>query len=186
MDLKLFWENKKFWHILALGHWETQRFLTLKHLVKKQDIIFDVGAWNGVYSLFISKLVCKKGKGYRFEPDPMAMQLLKTNIKFNGNINTKLENLAVSNTEGKEIFHILGEGGNSESFFNKAKEINRSKLTSRKLLIETTSLDRYCSINIIIPNGIKIDVEGAETMVFHGLENIIRTYKPWISLEFHG
>ena len=75
-------DNRRFWHNFILGHWEPHGFITLKQIVNKGDTILDVGAWNGVYTLFLSKLVGKKGRIDSFEPDPVAMRLLKTNIKF--------------------------------------------------------------------------------------------------------
>lgn len=179
-------DNRRFWHNFILGHWETHGFITLKQIVNKGDTILDVGAWNGVYTLFLSKLVGKKGRIYSFEPDPIAMRLLKTNINLNKIKNAKLENLAVSISEGKETFHIIGNGGTSESHLKETLEINRSGITTKKLLINTTTLDNFCHKNNIVPNGIKIDVEGAESLVFKGLSNIISKYKPWVLLEFHG
>ena len=42
------------------------------------------------------------------------------------------------------------------------------------------------AINKIIPNGIKIDVEGSEALVIEGAKDIINQYKPWVLLEYHG
>lgn len=179
-------ENRDFWNMFIKGHWEKNQFVVLKQTVKKGDITIDVGAWNGVYTLFLSKLVGKEGKVYSFEPDPIVMRILKTNIKFNKIKNTKLENLAVSNSEGKEIFYILDEGGTSKSYVKNAPDSNRFGIITKELLRNITTLDNYCLKNNIIPNGIKIDVEGLEGLVIKGARRIMEQYKPWILLEFHG
>jgi FkbM family methyltransferase len=38
--------------------------------IKEGDIVVDIGANQGQYTIFLSKLVGQKGKVYAFEPDP--------------------------------------------------------------------------------------------------------------------
>ena len=73
-------------------------------------------------------------------------------------------------------------GGRSTSSI--LKELNNTELNYEK--IQVTTIDEYCKSNNIIPDGIKIDVEGAENLVIEGCNNIIKEYSPWIFLEFHS
>ena len=52
--------------------------------------------------------------------------------------------------------------------------------------VNTITLDAFCMASNIRPDGIKIDVEGAEGQVFEGAKEVIRIYSPWILLEFHA
>lgn len=49
-----------------------------------------------------------------------------------------------------------------------------------------TTIDKYCREHKIVPDGMKIDVEGAEGLVIEGAENVIKSYSPWALIEFHG
>jgi hypothetical protein len=46
-------------------------------LIKEGDIVVDIGANQDQYTIFLSKLVGKKGKVYAFEPDPRNFLILK-------------------------------------------------------------------------------------------------------------
>ena len=62
----------------------------------------------------------------------------------------------------------------------------KSAKGSRKIFVKTTTIDEYCTENRVVPDGIKIDVEGAERLVIEGGQQTIDRYAPWILLEFHG
>lgn len=172
-----------------------------KILLKKinlGDVIIDVGAWLGPYTIFFSKLIGDSGKVYSFEPDDKAFDMLKRNIKLNNCVNIKLENYALGDNEEETILWIYGEEGNSVSSIkdhqnlsfhnmnllsNFMKERLKNKQGKR---ISITTLDKYCFERNIIPNGLKIDVEGLEASVIEGGMKLIQKYNPWIILDFHG
>ena len=47
------------------------------------------------------------------------------------------------------------------------------------------SIDDFCEKNLIIPEVIKIDVEGAEIQVFEGAKSTLNKYHPIIILSVH-
>ena len=55
----------------------------IKKEIKKDDIILDLGANIGYYTLIFAKLVGKKGRVFAFEPEPTNFTLLKKNIEIN-------------------------------------------------------------------------------------------------------
>lgn len=63
------------------------------------------------------------------------------------------------------------------------RELRKS---SREIVVKTTTIDEFCEENGIRPDGIKIDVEGAEGLVIEGCQSVIKKYSPWVLLEFHG
>lgn len=56
----------------------------VKEEIKKGDIVLEIGANIGYYTLIFAKLVGEKGKVFAFEPDPTNFALLKKNIEING------------------------------------------------------------------------------------------------------
>ncbi len=86
--------------------WETE---VLKKIVKKGDIIVDIGAHIGYYSLLFAKIVGNKGKVYAFEPDKNNFKLLMKNIKTNGYNNIIPVEKALSNKNQKIRLYISDE-----------------------------------------------------------------------------
>ena len=75
---------------------------TVKNQVKEGDIVLDVGAHIGYYTLMLAKSVGTKGKVFSFEPEPHNVEVLKKNISIN--YNTRHNN-------GSGIFIIIDEQG---------------------------------------------------------------------------
>ena len=64
-------------------------YLINSGIIKKNDIVIDIGANIGYYALIESQLVGKNGKIYAIEPIKSTYKTLQTNVKFN-----HLENIA--------------------------------------------------------------------------------------------
>lgn len=55
----------------------------IKRETKEGDVVLDIGAHIGYYTLMFARLVGKEGKVFAFEPDPDNFTLLKKNIEIN-------------------------------------------------------------------------------------------------------
>ena len=165
------------WKRLESGLWELNCIRYISDVVKKTDTIFDVGAWKGPYTLLFSKLMRGKGRVYAFEPDKEAFDILRHHVEGNGLTNVHVERLCVANFIGKCKLRSFGSGVTS---------IMGRGTPLKEVVVETTTIDKYCKDNGICPDGIKIDVEGAEGLVIAGCQNVIQKYSPWVLLEFHG
>jgi len=169
----------KFWKILENKEWEPVCIELLYDLVHEDETILDIGAWKGPYTILFSTLVKQKGTVIAFDPDPKAFLELKNNILKNNLSNVKLEQTCLGNVNGHTKL-VSKSWGISESSIVRKMEHNFKELT-----VDVTTIDDYCSTNNIRPNGIKIDVEGAEGLVIEGAQEIIQKYSPWVFLEFH-
>ena len=85
--------------------YEPSETKTIKTHVKKGDVVLDIGANIGYYTLIFAELVGEKGKVYAFEPDPTNFDLLRKNVEINGYRNITLIQKAVSNKNGKISFY---------------------------------------------------------------------------------
>jgi hypothetical protein len=54
---------------------------------------------------------------------------------------------------------------------------------TRKVQVETVSIDHICDTEKLVPSVVKIDVEGAELMVLHGMDNVLRHAMPILIVE---
>ncbi len=178
--------NNFFWKKVAAGLWEVDCIRYLSKIVKKGQTILDVGANIGPYTLLLSKLIGNEGKVIAFEPDSSAYKILIENVELNKLNNVISERMGLSNFVGTSKLVIYRNifGGRSQSI--SSLNLRNNELKFKYEPIKITTIDKYCEENDIKPDGIIIDVEGAEGLVTEGAQKVINQYSPWILLEFHG
>jgi FkbM family methyltransferase len=136
---------------------------------KQGDIVVDVGAHIGKYTLIASKRVGANGKVIAIEAHPGNYEMLNRNIKLNGLTNVTTLNYAVYSKESKVKLFLPGEKSN-HSIYN---TLLPSRATDEGKFVEVTAdtLDNLLQKNGISHaevNWLKIDVEGAELEVLKG------------------
>lgn len=130
---------------------------TLKFKPGKGMTIFDAGAHVGFVTYCFSKLIGDSGKVYAFEPDDTNRSYLIENTKRLGNV--VVLDMALSGSTEKALFN-MGSSINS-SFVHNAPYSN----SGIKKEVETITLEDACTRLGLIPNFIKMDIEGAEIEV---------------------
>jgi FkbM family methyltransferase len=140
------------------GLWEADVLEFFVASVRPSDIVFDVGAHVGAYSLLASRLVGPEGHVYAFEPDPVARDLLERNILANGGGNITVSSLAVSDSDGWAALQTTTNLGNSCTVVVPSQ--GRSENA-----VPTMTLKSLCQGWNLRPDIIKIDVEGHEASI---------------------
>ena len=141
----------------------------VKKEIKKGDVVIDIGANVGYYTLIFAKLVGDEGKVYAFEPEPYNFNLLKKNIEINGYKNIILEQKGISNKNGKTILYIGAQGTGGHSFADDG--------TRTPIDIEIVYLDDYFKDYEGKIDFIKMDIEGAEPLAIEGMSSILNKNK---------
>ena len=170
-----------FWKELETGIWEPNCMKYISPVVKKNSTILDVGAWNGPYTLLFAILMQGSGRVHAFEPNPVAFDILRDNVEKNRLANVRVERLCVGDYVGTVELKTKHFGDGMSSLLGDARR-GFSGAVSAKI----TTIDQYCQDNHILPDGIKIDVEGAEGLLWDGSRNTLEKAHPWILLEFHS
>jgi FkbM family methyltransferase len=130
---------------------------------KPGEVVVDVGAHIGLYTLNAARAVGPNGKVIAFEPDPQSFAILKENIALNHLDNVIAINAAVSDTSGKKSFYACTDP--SLSGFELQSEARLREVRT----VNAVTLDEILrSYGINDVNWIKIDVEGAELKVLEG------------------
>lgn len=162
---KMFLDSLDSLRLSINGVYEEFETEIVKKIIKKGDVVIDVGANIGYYTLIFAKLVGQEGKVFAFEPEPTNFNILKKNVKINEYENVILINKAVSNKTGKMTLDLdeINKGGHSISKNNSEKTIE----------IESTKLDDYFKTYDGNINFIKLDIEGAEVEAIKGMSETI-------------
>src|ERR687891_1211929 len=161
----------------------------IEHFTPKQgDIVVDIGAHIGLYTIISSKRVGTNGKVVAIEADPGNFEMLNRNIKLNKLANVIPLNYAVYSKETKiKLYLPSGESG-----FTKYNTIMSDWVNTKDKFVEVNAntLDYLLQSNQIREeevNWIKIDVEGAEFEVLKGAHNVLSKSKDIVLLmELHG
>ncbi|MFX0104823.1 MAG: FkbM family methyltransferase [Candidatus Hodarchaeota archaeon] len=150
---------------------EQEQIKIAKEIISKNNVCFDVGANVGLYSLLFSrysKLV------YAFEPLPRNLSFLYKTIEINQIRNVIIVPCAVADK-------------NKLSWFQVGKNYSLGRLTTKgNQPVMVLSLDNFIKESLVVPDIIKIDVEGSELSVLRGSKNLLSESKPIILLSTHG
>jgi len=151
-------------------------FEVLEKYISEGDWVIDVGANVGHYSLKFSRLVGASGRVFAIEPVPETFEILASNVQLFPFKNVTLFNVAASSQPAIINMKI--------PFFNFGiKNYYRASLTDKK-----TELAVYCVPIDALPMAnpvrmIKIDSEGHELQVLHGMKSLLIRDKPFLIIE---
>jgi FkbM family methyltransferase len=148
---------------------------------KSAQVIYDVGAFSGVYSLSAA-VQNPKSAIVAFEAVRRTYARLLLNIQTN-QLTKAIQpvNLAVSDKEDIVTFYqyraenILGNGA--------SMMVKNIPVTNSDEKVNTVSLDGFIGQGNPVPDLIKIDVEGAEEMVVNGMGDLLSEHKPQLLIE---
>jgi len=137
-------------------------------LIRPGDTVFDIGANIGLWAMGAAFRASPSGTVYAFEPVPENVSRLRKNLELNRLDNVNCEMLALSDMEGTASLF-------KPSYDNSGHPtLGRRKLVEIEIKTHTTTLDSYCGQHgIHHVDFVKIDVEGAELMVFRGAQQLL-------------
>ncbi len=158
-----------------LGTYEMEKQKIFEKALEKRNIVYDIGAHVGFYSLLAAELIGEKGKVFSFEPNPGNVFYLKKHISMNKFENIQVFEAAVSETTGTALFSVY-----QDSFSGQFSE-------NGKLSVKTIAIDDLLADGKVPPPDVmKIDVEGAEFKVLKGVIKTLGKYHPTILLATHN
>jgi FkbM family methyltransferase len=148
-------------------------------LVRRGDLVVDVGANKGTYVYWLRKRVGTSGRVLAYEPQPALATYLMLLSGAYGWTNVTVRQLALSNAQGKSGLFVPGRGASPAASLE-ANVISR--MSGVRLETQTNTLDNELQKEGA-PAFIKVDVEGHELAVFQGAEATLRQHKPHLLFE---
>jgi len=146
----------------------TTRFIK-KNL--RGGVAFDIGANVGYYARLMARYA---DHVYAFEPDMDNFRILEENCKRHSNITSF--NMAVCDREGTADFFKVADSAMRHSLIDEGN--------TERFSVPCTTLDAFTKeCNITGVSLIKMDVEGAEQMVFAGMRELLAREHPVVIYE---
>lgn len=169
-------------HLYKYGVHEPATTDFLKNALKFDDgdVVFDIGANIGWFSLIIDRLCGGNSVDiYSFEPDPTNFALLRENISRNSATHIRAQQLAVAHVADTLQLHLYGKSNlGRHSLLN----IHEGETVD----VKTVILDRFWDAQKLAartPRFIKIDIEGFELMALRGASDVLRRC-PMVMMEY--
>ena len=158
-----------------LGSYEANKQKRFAEVVRAGDIVLDLGANVGFYTLLAAKLVGPDGLVIAMEPLPANLRFLYGHLGLNGVTNVAVLPYAVAGEAGMLEF----EAGENNSM---GRLQRGGALQVRAVRLD----DLFPGSGIPVPTVVKIDIEGGEAAALAGGERFFREARPKIFLATHG
>lgn len=163
----------------VLGVYEPQVQEAIVSHLSEGNIFYDVGAFNGFFSLLAARRVGKGGFVYAFEPFPGNAARVRNAFAENAIANYEVIGKALSHTS--ERAHLFFDGDDSSP----TPSLHQGQ-SEDTIEIQCTTLQDFVRDNPW-PDFIKVDVEGAEVEVLRGAEQLLMSDRaPTWLIEVHG
>lgn len=170
--------------ILAGGNLETPEHRFLRELDLSGKVVYEIGAFQGILTLFFSS---RAREVIAYEPNPPSYARVAQNLALNGRQNVRLRNLAVGDQAGELtlVSDPLMPGGTSGDP-TVAGQI-KGEAAARSVTVPIVTLDEDIrSASLPPPDLIKIDIEGMELTALRGMRDTLARHRPDLYMEMHG
>jgi len=154
-------------------------------LVKDKDIVFDVGANLGYYTVLFSHMVGSEGEVHAFEPVPSTFKLLGQSVVEQCRYrNIHLNNVAVGDSRSRAEIHVPG-GDLGQASLRRHESGSWSGSTEiASYVTEVITIDDYVREHHLSKlDFIKLDVEGYELICLKGATETLSKFMPLLYAE---
>ena len=164
-------------HGCWLGSYEYNKQAAFAASIRPGNVVYDIGAHVGFYSLLASVLVGPDGQVFSFEPFPENLGFLRKHLEMNSVTNCVVCDVAIGRSEGQAGF----SPGPASTMGHLTQDPGAA------LSVQTDSLDAFVFSRMMPPpNVIKCDIEGGEYDALLGALTLLARYHPTIFLATHG
>jgi FkbM family methyltransferase len=143
----------------------------LMRFVEPGDMVYDVGANIGLYTILLAQAVGPQGGVAAFEPEAESYEHLRDNLELNGLTQVRCIPKALGEASGEGRLYVL-DGVTCPTLLAPPAGLRGAQITSQTVPLETG--DRLVAEEKLPPpRAVKIDVEGYEQSVIAGLSGTL-------------
>jgi len=163
-------------HLMLRGYWEMWITTAIARYTKPNSTVIDVGANVGYYTMLLADAVGPHGRVVAFEPNPRISQMLKMSVSINGySSRVDVREEAVSAPPGDGLAFAISkyEPKNSALVRNHSERSSFIAQYGDDVEFIRANLLSLDSLDLNNVGIVKIDAEGAEIDIWHGLQRTI-------------
>lgn len=166
--------------VMYYDAYETHELNFMTAVLRPGDVVLDIGANVGLFTLVAAKAVGPTGSVHAFEPVPGNWERLEENVQLNGFTNVRLNRSAVRDRAGTVALSIDADmastsGASTSSFFT----VSQLADPVREVTAQAETIDDYARRQLVgqAIRLVKIDVEGSEPAVLAGMSEVLKAHR---------
>ncbi len=162
-------------NVMQTGDFEPELHAYIRSVVPEGGFAVDVGANLGILTVALARAVGESGRVIAIEPVPSNLEFLRWNIETNWIMDrVQVVEAAASDRPGETAMQISDDWNSLGSIVQESIEYapGHPAGKQRSLLVKTVRLDDLLAHEAPI-DLVKIDVEGAEPLVFEGMRRLL-------------
>jgi FkbM family methyltransferase len=168
--------------LYVAGSFEPNEFAFLDKLLKPGMTFIDIGANEGLFSLFAVRRVGPSGRVVSVEPSSRERRQLERNLRRNRINSVTVVPHALAGEAGTARLQIAAKLHGGHNTLGRFSYDDVNVVDTEEVPVETLdALARRLSLGRI--DAIKIDVEGAELKVLRGGAEVLKTSRPVLLIE---
>lgn len=145
----------------------------------RRGTILDIGANAGTHTLQFARAFAVV---HSFEPNPMLWRQFEHNVAINALDNVRLHKIGLGDRDADLMLHLIDKPNFGLGTFSTADQYDRPLLPAARCQVRNAGA--YLAEKGIGPvDAIKIDVQGFEPQVLHGLADVLKRDQPVIWCE---
>jgi FkbM family methyltransferase len=154
----------------------------LVSVLRPGQVVFDVGANVGYYTLLASRQVGPSGRVVAFEPLVRNLSFLHRHVTLNEVSNVTVVPLGCSDRTGLAV--LIGGPNCATAHLQESPSVPHG--TGPLEYIGVVTIDEIVLQTGLVPDVVKIDVEGAEELVLRGGVRTFESARPTLLLSVHS
>jgi len=167
-------------NLACYGVYEEDLTEAFIRLVRRGDMVLDIGMHLGYYTTLFAQLVGIEGAVHAFEPTPSTREIAAKNVGPFPNVT--VHPCAVWSSAAVIDFRDYGPTWMAFNSFTDARM--EARIPAPKLLkVKTLSLDSFCATLTRRVAIIKVDAESAEAEILAGARRLLEKDRPVLSVE---
>lgn len=168
--------------LYVAGSFEPNEFAFLDDVVKDGMTFVDVGANEGLYTVFAASRVGRSGRVLAVEPSSRERTVLERNIERNGLENVTVVPHALAAEAGIANLQVAPKLHGGHNTLGGFAHEGIAAIGAEQVAVETfDALAQRLSIERV--DVMKIDVEGAEVKVLRGARRMLTSWRPTLLIE---
>jgi len=169
------------YHILFRGCHEPEIVNLIQRTVRAGDVCLDIGANVGAHALVMARAAGPSGRVIAVEPHPRIYERLLQNVALNRLAHCTTVRAALSDHDGDVDFFGFAEG----AFERGVSSLLPDEQAKQKMVVRAIRGAKFQKeLRLSRCDFLKIDVEGAESVVLQELSDLIAESRPFIICEY--
>jgi FkbM family methyltransferase len=158
----------------------------LQTLELRDRTVYDIGGYEGVFTLFFARRVGPGGRLVTFEPNPRNFNKIVDNVRLNGFTNVDVRPVAVGAAVGQAALVFPTDDTACGSLRPEIQNQLKHEKTAATIEVPIETIDHLVAAGLPEPDFVKIDVEGLEIDVLRGMWALLTRRHPTLYIEIHG